>query len=391
MIMKNKHFTADEYRMLQTVHYYIFSSILGFDRPLVNFNPELSQSHLILILLTKDASGSYTIDWTLTKNIISFIQSMYLQKYTPENPYQFITNDFNPTSIVLPSYRRSTQPQYYIVNSIDTNKNPLSPFPSISTIYDTFSSYYEIKYELRLTNKTQPLLCVSHTSHRMNQLIPRYMNFKMMKSNSANRTNNRTNQQGKTTNGAPHHHHHHHHHQGVFLIPELVILHPINAQLWQGIIALPSMLYRIQCLMLVEQLRRTVALETGVGVAWAPEDGQFDKLGFDWDEKKEAQFSALLDNNDTFFADETVDPNWNFEISVWNENDIQSWTSKLLEVLITQTVCWSFALFRWFCLARSEGSLYYDQCCRCKYRATSPLTPRKRAMSRGTIFLWFCL
>ncbi|CAF1396567.1 unnamed protein product [Adineta steineri] len=329
MIMKNVHFKSDEYRMLQTVHYYLLSSILGFDRPLVNFNPEQTQSHLIIILLKKDSSGSYTIDWQLTKDIISFIQSMYLQQYTFENPYVFNANDFNQTCIVLPSYRRSTQPQYYIVNSIDMNKNPLSPFPSISTIYDTFSSYYEIKYELRLTNKTQPLLCVSHTSHRMNQLIPRYMNFKIMKSSSAvttNRNTNRTNQHTKT-NGTTHHHHHHHHHQGVFLIPELVIIHPINAQLWQGIIALPSMLYRINCLILVEQLRRTVALQTGVGVAWAPEDGQFDKLSFDWDEKKEAQFSALLDNNDAFFTDEPIDPNWNFEISVWNENDIHSWTN----------------------------------------------------------------
>ena len=88
------------------------------------------------------------------------------------------------------------------------------------------------------------------------------------------------------------------------------------------------MLYRMRCLILVEQLRRTVALETGVGVAWAPEAGQFDKLGFDWDEKKEAQFSALLDNNDAYFADESVDPNWNFEISVWNETDVHNWTSK---------------------------------------------------------------
>jgi len=320
MIMKNMRFTPDEYRMLQTVHYYIFSSILGFDRPLVNFNPDQTQSHLILILLSKDSTGSYSIDWKLTKNIINFIQSMYLQKYTPENPYVFNSTDFSPTSIVLPSYRRSTQPQYYIVNSIDTNKNPLSSFPSISTIYDTFSSYYEIKYELRLTNKTQPLLCVSHTSHRMNQLIPRYMNFKLMKSNNANRPNHRTTQHTKTSHGSTHHHH-----QGVFLIPELVILHPINAQLWQGIIALPSMLYRIHSLMLVEQLRRTVALETGVGVAWAPEDGQFDKLGFDWDEKKEAQFSALLDNNDTFLTDEPIDPNWNFEISVWNGDDVNTW------------------------------------------------------------------
>jgi hypothetical protein len=151
------------------------------------------------------------------------------------------------------------------------------------------------------------------------------MNFKMMKSISTNRNPNRTNQHSKT-NGTTHHHHHHH--QGVFLIPELVIIHPVNAQLWQGIIALPSMLYRINCLLLVEQLRRTVALQTGVGVAWAPEDGQFDKLSFDWDEKKEAQFSALLDNNDAFFTDEPIDPNWNFEISVWNENDIHSWTSR---------------------------------------------------------------
>ncbi|CAF3327620.1 unnamed protein product [Rotaria sp. Silwood1] len=325
MIMKNIHFSSDEYRMLQTVHYYLFSSILGFDRPLVNFNPEQTQSHLVIILLKKDPSGLYTIDWKLTKDIITFIQSMFLQKYTLDNPYIFNANDFNQTCIVLPSYRRSTQPQYYIVNSIDTNKNPLSSFPSISTIYDTFSSYYEIKYELRLTNKTQPLLCVSHTSHRMNQLIPRYMNFKTMKSTNGNRNTNRTNQHTKP-NGSTHHHHHHHH-QGVFLIPELVIIHPINSQLWQGIIALPSMLYRINCLILVEQLRRTVALETGVGVAWAPEDGQFDKLGFDWDEKKEAQFSALLDNNDTYFTDEPIDPNWNFEISVWNENDIHNWTN----------------------------------------------------------------
>jgi hypothetical protein len=326
MIMKNIHFSSDEYRMLQTVHYYLFSSILGFDRPLVNFNPEQTQSHLTVILLKKDSPNSYSIDWTLTKNIISFIQSMYLQRYTLDNPYIFNANDFNQTCIVLPSYRRSTQPQYYIVNSLDTNKNPLSSFPSISTIYDTFSSYYEIKYELRLTNKTQPLLCVSHTSHRMNQLIPRYMNFKMMKSLNGNRNTNRPTQHSKPPNGSTHHHHHHH--QGVFLIPELVIIHPINAQLWQGIIALPSMLYRVKCLLLVEQLRRTVALETGVGVAWAPEVGQFDKLGFDWDEKKEAQFSALLDNNDAFFTDEPIDPNWNFEISVWNENDIHSWTSK---------------------------------------------------------------
>ncbi|CAF4861238.1 unnamed protein product, partial [Rotaria sp. Silwood1] len=325
MIMKNIHFSSDEYRMLQTVHYYLFSSILGFDRPLVNFNPEQTQSHLVIILLKKDPSGLYTIDWKLTKDIITFIQSMFLQKYTLDNPYIFNANDFNQTCIVLPSYRRSTQPQYYIVNSIDTNKNPLSSFPSISTIYDTFSSYYEIKYELRLTNKTQPLLCVSHTSHRMNQLIPRYMNFKTMKSTNGNRNTNRTNQHTKP-NGSTHHHHHHHH-QGVFLIPELVIIHPINSQLWQGIIALPSMLYRINCLILVEQLRRTVALETGVGVAWAAEDGQFDKLGFDWDEKKEAQFSALLDNNDTYFTDEPIDPNWNFEISVWNENDIHNWTN----------------------------------------------------------------
>ncbi|CAM4797342.1 unnamed protein product [Rotaria magnacalcarata] len=324
MIMKNIHFTSDEYRMLQTVHYYLFSSILGFDRPLVNFNPEQTKSHLIIILLKMNPSGLYSIDWKLTKDIITFIQSMFLDKYTLENPYVFNANDFNQTCIVLPSYRRSTQPQYYIVNSIDTNKNPLSPFPSISTIYDTFSSYYEIKYELLLTNKTQPLLCVSHTSHRMNQLIPRYMNFKTMKVTNGNRNMNRTNQHSKT-NGSTHHPHHHH--QGVFLIPELVIIHPINSQLWQGIIALPSMLYRINSLLLVEQLRRTVALETGVGVAWAPEDGQFDKLGFEWDEKKEAQFSALLDNNDGFFTDEPIDPNWNFEISVWNGNDLHNWTN----------------------------------------------------------------
>ncbi|CAF0737673.1 unnamed protein product [Didymodactylos carnosus] len=328
LIMKNIRFTEDDYRILQTVHYYIFSGILGFDRPLVNFNPEQAKCHLMCILLKKDplSNCGYSIDWSLTKAIITFIQTINLHKYTMENPYVFNASDFNDTRIVLPSYRRSTQPQYYMVNSIDINKNPQSSFPSISSIYDTFSSYYEIKYELHLTNKTQPLLCVSHTSHRLNQLIPRYMNFKMLKSLTSRSRGgggsnpNANKQQNGTTS------HHHHQHQGVFLIPELVIIHPIPAQLWQGIIALPSILYRIQCLILVEQLRRDIARETGVGIAWAPDEGLFEKLGFDWDEKKESQFSALLDN-DTCYDQEPLDPNWNFEISVWNGEATQNWTN----------------------------------------------------------------
>ena len=94
--------------------------------------------------------------------------------------------------MVIPYYRHfDHNPQFYCVEAIDHALSPLSAFPSASSghhhhhqhhhnqaVYETFFQYFAVKYNLLITDLTQPLLVVSHPSTRLNLLTPRYMNLK---------------------------------------------------------------------------------------------------------------------------------------------------------------------------------------------------------------------
>ena len=189
---------------------------------------------------------------------------------TTNEEFVFDRNKFED-AVVMPSYRNTDQPQYFYVAEIRHDLTPMSPFPSPEA-YRTFEDYYSSKYELKITNLSQPLLDVDHTSARLNLLTPRYMNQKgvaLPTSSAETRKARRENLQQKQ-----------------ILIPELCDIHPFPASLWRKAICIPAILYRINCLLVAEELRVLIAREAHVGVRELPNGFRFPKLQFGFEMKQ---------------------------------------------------------------------------------------------------------
>lgn len=152
-------------------------------------------------------------------------------------------------AVVMPWYRNRDQPQYFYVAEICTNLNPKSSFPGSE--YATFEEYYLRKYSIKIQNSDQHLLDVDHTSARLNFLTPRYVNRKGV----ALPTSSEETKRAKRENLE----------QKQILVPELCAIHPFPASLWRKAVCLPCILYRINALLLADQIRMTVAREIGLG------------------------------------------------------------------------------------------------------------------------------
>ena len=183
----------------------------------------------------------------------------------------------------MPSYRNIDQPQYFYVAEIRHDLNPKCPFPS-PELYDTFQRYYNSKYGLEITNLDQPLLDVDHTSARLNLLTPRYMNQKgvaLPTSSAETRRARRENLQQKQ-----------------ILIPELCDIHPFPASLWRKAVCLPAIMYRMNYLLIAEELRVVIADEAHIGIIDVGKDFRFPDLEFGFSTKPGAGSDSDVENTD---------------------------------------------------------------------------------------------
>lgn len=195
-----------------------------------------------------DSNGT-RIDW-------DFIDLIYknrdvLPQSIPDGDrveYKFEPSQYRD-AVVMPWYRNRDQPQYFYVAEICTNLNPKSSFPGSE--YATFEEYYLRKYNIQIQNSEQHLLDVDHTSARLNFLTPRYVNRKGV----ALPTSSEETKRAKRENLE----------QKQILVPELCAIHPFPASLWRKAVCLPCILYRINALLLADQIRMTVASEIGLG------------------------------------------------------------------------------------------------------------------------------
>ncbi|KAK7081969.1 Endoribonuclease Dicer, partial [Halocaridina rubra] len=138
---------------------------------------------------------------------------------------------------------------------ICTHLNPQSDFPDAG--FETFEKYYLTKYGIQICNLSQPLLDVDHTSGRLNLLTPRHVNRKGV----ALPTTSEETKRAKRENLQ----------QKQILVPELCTIHPFPASLWRKAVCLPTILYRINALLLADQLRLCVAREVGLGLNKLPQ------------------------------------------------------------------------------------------------------------------------
>ncbi|XP_045541171.1 endoribonuclease Dicer [Papilio machaon] len=166
-------------------------------------------------------------------------------------------------AVVTPWYRNQDQPQFFLVAEICWNLTPDSAFPSAT--HTTFRDYYSTKYGVTLTQPNQPLLDVDHTSARLNLLTPRYVNRKGVALPVSSERTRRAKRDRLD--------------QKQILVPELCRVHPFAAPLWFATVALPCVLYRINALLIADEIRRAVAIDVGLGI---PKIDDTTCPGFQW-------------------------------------------------------------------------------------------------------------
>ncbi|XP_015789823.1 endoribonuclease Dicer-like [Tetranychus urticae] len=272
---ENVTFNSDEIEKIKRFHRFTFTDVLHLVKDPMVYEPAEAPSSVLVLPVNYAASSSkeipasftidsdsVTIDWGFIDRVL-----FYEQADTSERKANFKFNhSVFEDAVVKPWYRTANEQLHFYVANICENLKPTSQFPTEA--FPTFYDYYLQKYKIQITDKDQPLLDVDHTSARLNFLTPRFVNRKGMplpKSTEKTRAAKRENLESKQ-----------------LLIPELCIVHPFSASYWNKAVCLPSILYRVNHLLIADQLRRQVALDIGIGVTKDDPEFSWPTLDFGW-------------------------------------------------------------------------------------------------------------
>lgn len=249
---------------------YTFTNVLRLQKFLMLFDAEATENSIFIVptLKTPTKEHKVSIDWKFLELINDNCDKMP----EPIDDEIRVKEEFDPNkfrdAVVMPWYRNQDQPQYFYVAEICNHLSPESSFPGVN--YKTFKEYYFKKYGITIQNSNQPLLDVDHTSARLNLLTPRYVNRKGV----ALPTSSEETKRAKRENLE----------QKQILVPELCTIHPFPASLWRAAVCLPCILYRINGLLLADEIRKKVAFEMALGRVDITEKDDFDwpLLDFGW-------------------------------------------------------------------------------------------------------------
>ncbi|XP_057322271.1 endoribonuclease Dcr-1 isoform X2 [Microplitis mediator] len=263
---------------------YTFTNVLRLQKYLMIFDPNASENSYIIIPVKKylvDGFEDVNVDW-------NFLDVIYDNRNTIPSDIKEedrVNFEFDPSryhdAVIMPWYRNQDQPQYFYVAEICRNLSPKSSFPGDG--YSTFEEYYKKKYDIKIQNSEQPLLDVDHTSARLNFLTPRYVNRKGV----ALPTSSEETKRAKRENLE----------QKQILVAELCAIHPFPASLWRQAVCLPCILYRINALLLANQIRCQVADAINLGQQYLDSDFEWPALNFGWNLAEVLKKSKEFDKN----------------------------------------------------------------------------------------------
>ncbi|KAH8381846.1 hypothetical protein KR009_000631 [Drosophila setifemur] len=239
---------------------YTFTNVLRLQKFLMLFDPDSTENCVFIVPTVKSPVGGKKIDWQFLDLIQANGNTMPREVPDEERLTESFDAQRFQDAVVMPWYRNQDQPQYFYVAEICPHLSPLSCFPGDN--YRTFKHYYFVKYGLNIQNTSQPLLDVDHTSARLNFLTPRYVNRKGV----ALPTSSEETKRAKRENLE----------QKQILVPELCTVHPFPASLWRTAVCLPCILYRINGLLLADDIRMQVSADLGLG------QQQIDAEEFEW-------------------------------------------------------------------------------------------------------------
>ncbi|KAG8041648.1 hypothetical protein G9C98_002941 [Cotesia typhae] len=290
---------SNQIERIYTFLNYTFTNVLRLQKYLMIFEPNASENSYVIVPVKKCLVNGFedvSVDW-------KFLDVIYDNRCTApsdikeEDRVSFI---FDPSkyhdAVIMPWYRNQDQPQYFYVAEICKNLNPKSSFPGDG--YSTFEEYYKKKYDIKIQNSEQPLLDVDHTSARLNFLTPRYVNRKGV----ALPTSSEETKRAKRENLE----------QKQILVAELCAIHPFPASLWRQAVCLPCILYRINALLLANQIRCQVAEMMNLGQQYLDSDFEWPALNFGWNlaevlkKSKELDKSVSKDRVKIFNSNDTI-------------------------------------------------------------------------------------
>ncbi|GFV60263.1 endoribonuclease Dcr-1 [Trichonephila clavipes] len=258
--------SEEKLEALAYFHRYTFSDVLRLEKYPMSYKPLESEASFYVVPVTQSNADELVIDWKFTDLILQQKNNKPRKPFDEERKnFKFITEDYQD-AVVMPWYRNLDKPQFFYVAEICAYLTPKSDFPDME--YESFEAYYAKKYDIKIMNHDQPLLDVDHTSARLNLLTPRYVNRKGVTLPTSSEQTKRTKRENLQ--------------QKQILIPELCSVHPFPAYLWRKAVCLPCILYRLNSLLLAEQLRLLVANSISIGIRELPEDFQWPALDFGW-------------------------------------------------------------------------------------------------------------
>lgn len=239
---------------------YLFANVLRLQKYLMFFDGNATENSFFVVPTIKDECDRVNVDWTFLELIAEKCDQMPQEVPEAIRKERTFNREQFRDAVVMPWYRNQDQPQYFYVAEICDYLSPESSFPGDN--YATFKEYYFRKYNIVIQNCSQPLLDVDHTSARLNFLTPRYVNRKGV----ALPTSSEETKRAKRENLE----------QKQILVPELCTIHPFPASLWRIAVCLPCVLYRINALLLADEIRIEVAKDINLGKIYITDET------FDW-------------------------------------------------------------------------------------------------------------
>lgn len=285
LIRENVTLDEDQLAKVNNFINYTFTNVLRLRKYLMLFDPEAIENSFFVVPVTRE-SGDIDVDWKFLQLIQQNINTTPQYVTDEDRGSRSFDHHKFKDAVVMPWYRNQDQPQYFYVAEICYHLTPESSFPGEN--YTTFREYYFKKYNIEIQNKKQPLLDVDHTSARLNFLTPRYVNRKGV----ALPTSSEETKRAKRENLE----------QKQILVPELCTVHPFPASLWRAAVCLPCVLYRINALLLADEIRMEVSADLGLGTLEV-KSGKFQwpMLDFGWtlaDVLKKTREAKLVNDED---------------------------------------------------------------------------------------------
>ena len=176
-------------------------------------------------------------------NILAGMKARSLVKdVTTHTAWPCSLDDFN-NALVKTIHNPEAEDQLFEVVRVDKSVTLSSPFPDPKAAA-TYEEYYIKKYNFHISDIAQPALVVRPLGlgdSRLRLLVSRFKDHEGEDLKKKDQL------------------------RDIKLFPALCRLYPVGARLWKLVRCLPSVLWRVECIALVDTLRSTITREASIG------------------------------------------------------------------------------------------------------------------------------